>query len=140
MRKPLDRTESQVPADGDVGTSDQHTRGPWRTRSTGRDVVIEADDPAGVTAAPFQIGVVTCGDFTDATGAAKAINDANARLIVAAPTMLAKLREIAGECCECDGRGIVDYDDPDGTYKAGDACPICKDIREVITAAEGRQS
>lgn len=107
----------------------KHTKGPWRARSTGRDVVIEADDPNGVSAAPLQIGVISCGDFADATGTAKRVNDANARLIVAAPTMIAKLRQIAGECCECDGATEVD----------GVPCSICKDVREVIAAAEGRQ-
>lgn len=69
----------------------KHTAGPWRMRSTGRDVVIEMDDPAGVTAAPIQVAVVTCGNFSDLTGGATLVNNANARLIVAAPELKDRL-------------------------------------------------
>jgi hypothetical protein len=56
-------------------------------------------------------------------------DEANARLIATAPRMLAKLKQIAGECCNCDGRAELD----------GEPCENCKDVREVVAAAEGKQ-
>lgn len=54
---------------------------------------------------------------------------ANARLIAAAPAMLAKLRSIAATCIECDG---------DGNLQASEPCAGCADIWQLINEAQGQ--
>lgn len=54
----------------------------------------------------------------------------DARLIAAAPDMLAKLADLAGECAECDGTGFVHRVDGEAT-----GCPECADIFAVIAKA-----
>lgn len=51
-----------------------------------------------------------------------------AALVLAAAAMLAKLKEIAAGCCECDGTAELD----------GIPCTICADVRAVIVQAKGR--
>lgn len=47
---------------------------------------------------------------------------------------IAKLQDVAGECAECGGTGVVTYLDPRGTtYDRQDFCGACHDIRDVIT-------
>lgn len=53
---------------------------------------------------------------------------AHARLLLAAPDMLAKLEEIAGECAHCSGSGIAEDLHVD--------CTECRDIRAVIAQAK----
>jgi len=68
------------------------------------------------------------------------IHESDARLMAAAPDLLALARQYASECGECDGSGLVtvhipgnegvpaiDYDDQ--------PCPDCADIRAVIAKA-----
>lgn len=44
-----------------------------------------------------------------------------------------KLRELAAECSECSGTGVVTHLDPRGTaYDTQDFCDSCHDIRDVI--------
>lgn len=66
--------------------------------------------------------------------------NANARLIAAAPDLLALARRCAHECAECNGSAeIVCNDrggDPADDYSK--PCPECADIWAVINKAEGR--
>jgi hypothetical protein len=107
-----------------------HAKGPWRVRSTGRDSVIEADNPYIDGGAPFQVAVVTCGDFTDATGTARAVNNANAHLIAASPRLLKALKDLLVEC-DRNGFAEVSLDHP--MVK-----PFFDAARDAIAAAEGR--
>jgi hypothetical protein len=63
-------------------------------------------------------------------------SEANARLIAAAPDLLALAHQYASECAECGGTGtVVPWSlKPDVT----EACSECTDIRAVIDKAEGR--
>lgn len=70
---------------------------------------------------------------------------ANARLIAAAPDLLALAKKLAGECSECEGVGVsmcfVDNDPNDitkGCHAEPLDCDDCADIRKVIAKAEGR--
>ena len=52
------------------------------------------------------------------------------RLVLA----IAKLREVAAECAECSGTGVVTHLDPRGTvYDRQDFCEACHDIRDCVT-------
>lgn len=47
---------------------------------------------------------------------------------------VAKLREVAQECSECSGTGVVTHLDARGSvYDRQDFCDDCHDIRDVIT-------
>lgn len=58
-----------------------------------------------------------------------AVAKANARLIAAAPDLLALGKQYAGECGECAGTRVCPDDQP---------CEECKFIWDVIEKAEGR--
>ena len=60
---------------------------------------------------------------------------ADARLIAAAPDLLALAKRYASECSGCDGEGrrIVTFNDREAEY---DPCEDCADIRAVIAKAE----
>ena len=61
----------------------------------------------------------------------------NARLIAAAPDLLALAQQYASECSSCDGAGKVQMLSATG-HPAGEVdCEDCADIRAVITKAEG---
>ncbi|MDB6104092.1 MAG: hypothetical protein JWO52_4091 [Gammaproteobacteria bacterium] len=73
--------------------------------------------------------------------------DANARLIAAAPDLLALAHQYASECSNCGGKGVVTrqyggdgYGDRCAALADADdqPCDECEDIRKVIDAAEGR--
>lgn len=82
-------------------------------------------------------GSITVFNYPDAT-------EAHARLIAAAPDLLALAKKLASECAECRGRGYTFSDDgitgfgPDDREPTREACADCADIREVIAKAEGR--
>lgn len=59
---------------------------------------------------------------------------ANARLIAAAPALLAKLEQLAGECAECRGTGFAVLPFSGGQSSRA-RCPDCADIRAVIARA-----
>ena len=60
---------------------------------------------------------------------------ANARLIAAAPDLLAALEFMISNCPECDGDGVI-YDDDYWTVgPTGGPCPICQGARSAIAAA-----
>lgn len=54
-------------------------------------------------------------------------SEANARLIAAAPDLLALAKQYASECAECGGQSVIP------------PCEDCADIRAVIVKAEGSQ-
>ena len=69
--------------------------------------------------------------------------EANARLIVSAPDLLALAKRYASECGMCGGTGLVSrHIEGRDTQAAMDAddhpCEACADIRAVIEKAEGR--
>lgn len=57
---------------------------------------------------------------------------ANAKLMAAAPELLALAKQYAGECHACDGAGILT-----GEVGFHEDCPDCWDIRSLIAKAEG---
>lgn len=58
-----------------------------------------------------------------------------ARLIAAAPDLLALAKQYLSECSECNGSGTT-WDRDNCTHTID--CPDCADIRAVIAKAEGR--
>lgn len=62
--------------------------------------------------------------------------DANARLIAAAPGLLALAHQYAAACPLCDGTGV--RQDRGLDPRAGEPCERCADIWAVIDRAEGR--
>lgn len=82
---------------------------------------------------------------------------AHARLIAAAPELLALAKQYASECGECDGAGVIEIEKTrpgccgnardDGSccgnpipelYAEPEQCPACADIRAVIAKAEAQ--
>ena len=65
---------------------------------------------------------------------------ANARLIAAAPDLLALAHQVAGECAGCNGHGeiVVNAGPSHDAQFQTEPCPDCADIRAVIARAEGR--
>lgn len=66
--------------------------------------------------------------------------EGNARLIAAAPELLAIAREYADSCLDCSGSGTVqryDTDDSDCAVTEFVDCPECAHVRAVIAAVEG---
>lgn len=109
-----------------------HTQGPWLVTldpTFTQELAIEARVD-GVT---VHIALVH-GVGTDEQ------TQANAALIVTSPEMLAKLKEIAGECDGCNGHGVVAFEYPLRGLQVGDPCPVCEELRTLIAKAEGRPS
>lgn len=94
-----------------------HTPGPWRVLDDHPDRACLHVSAADQEYPGLEIEVATVFSHNDKF-------EANARLIAAAPTMLAKLKELRAECGDCYGKS--------------DTCTCCADIREVIDEAEGR--
>lgn len=67
------------------------------------------------------------------------VQDANARLIAAAPELLAMAKQYASECGECNGTGRDVTITESGEYGLDVDCEACADIRALITKAEGGQ-
>lgn len=103
--------------------SARHTPGPWK--------VCEGSPFTRwyVKAIHATYVIAECGISEGKTG------EANARLIAAAPDLLALAHRYAGECGDCAGTRL----DPAGN-EDGSACPCmaCEDIWAVIDQAEGR--
>lgn len=119
-------------------TTDLRTPGPWTVEDP-LDFelsIVEASKPSHEWKfiASISMNGEKEGDFP------KAVAEANARLIAAAPELLAILRKLAGECAECEGSGESGHTHSDGTqYSTSDPpCPDCADIRAVINKAEGK--
>lgn len=109
----------------------KHTPGPWLAIEAGpREVRLKRDH--------WEIG-----SETTRRGVAYVFggDDANAKLIAAAPELLELANRLASECAECDGRGFVYGDDgvsgrgPDDVEPTRVACAECDDIRAVIAKA-----
>jgi|SRR5581483_1084374 len=112
----------------------QHTPGPWSVEQP-LDFelsIVEANKPTYEW--KFIANVPTSQEFDFPRSTA----EANARLIAAAPDLLALARQYAAECATCAGSGKVEMLSATG-YPAGElACEDCADIRIVIAKAEGR--
>lgn len=65
------------------------------------------------------------------------VRPADARLIRAAPDLLALAKQYAAECARCLGIGRYEADG-DPSRVATESCSECADIRAVIAKAEGR--
>jgi hypothetical protein len=108
----------------------KHTPGPWTTQEAPHRAWIASvghnvDDPQIWTVA--QVAPGNTYHFGD--------KEADARLIAAAPDLLALARQYAMECSECDGTGREELPEQPGIVTD---CPACADIRAVIAKAEGR--
>ena len=118
----------------------RHTPGPWYFVEEGRtDFGSNKGMPltvADVKGRDDLANVYSRDDATVAVSREEAI--ANARLIAAAPDLLALAKKYASECSECDGEGrvLVTFNDREAEY---DPCDACTDIRAVIEKAEGRE-
>lgn len=123
-----------------------HTPGPWQTGGKdGYDGLRVETVATRKHSQSRQIGVVMeirttiayCREPDGVSGIP------NARLIAAAPDLLALARKLASECAECHGRAYTFSDDgivgfgPDDREPTREACAECADIREVIAKAEG---
>ncbi len=68
----------------------------------------------------------------------KGIDHPDARLIEAAPALLALAHQYASECGDCAGTRIVAMVDDTGELAGDEPCEQCADIWTVIDKAEGR--
>lgn len=91
-----------------------HTPGPWHISPYSSIVGI----------AVYGDGIVIAGVRAD-----KPTAEANARLIAAAPELLALAHQYASECGDCAGTRVCPDDEP---------CTACADVWAVIDKAEGR--
>ena len=116
----------------------EHTHGPWAERALNIEGVV-SENYREIS------GGAECEPQTDDPSRwgyeclriVGYISPANARLIAAAPDLLALAKQYASECGECNGTGEVDGDPERDSY-ARVNCPDCADIRAVIAKAEGR--
>lgn len=65
--------------------------------------------------------------------------EANARLIAAAPDLLALAKQYASECSWCSGTGTIEHVPFDNGVSSTSKCIQCADIRAVIAKAEGSE-
>lgn len=65
-------------------------------------------------------------------------HEANARLIAAAPDLLASLRKTLAAANELHGQGIGCPDCPDDHEETGEDCPMLAAAEAAIAKAEGR--
>lgn len=105
----------------------KHTPGPWFAENgEGRWIVW---DDAGMAC----ICDVHTGVEPDPSGAT------HARLIAAAPDLLAALEDMLGHCRICDGKGRCYGHVPGnpGRHAPDQPCPDCGDARAAIAKAKG---
>lgn len=128
------------------------TPGPWKTCQNGNCTCgqvwsIPGDCPVFTVlldGRPQLVGLA-CNEWGDSPDAiygavGKEQQTANARLIAAAPDLLAIAREYADSCLDCSGSGTVqryDTDDSDCAVTEFVDCPECAHVRAVIAAVEG---
>jgi hypothetical protein len=113
----------------------KHSPGPWRVKIKSGRVCVIADKAPGEYRSGFQYKLVAdCGSTNQ--------REANARLIAAAPDLLAELQDAAAHCEACDGKGNA-YTHEDET-QVGCApgssridCPACIRWRAAIARATG---
>jgi hypothetical protein len=109
-----------------------HTPGPWWTdaaydgKEMGCSIIAARTDCGPLPGNPTrgQVAYATAILNTQAREC-----EANARLIAAAPDLLALAKQYASECAGCDGTGYI---------SSWEKCADCADIRAVIAKAEGR--
>ena len=109
-----------------------YTLGPWT--AVGNRVYATAASGKD-TMTTIEVAVATRADPR-----ARAKVEQNARLITAAPDLLAIAREYADSCLDCSGSGTVqryDTDDSDCAVTEFVDCPECAHVRAVIAAVEG---
>ena len=108
-----------------------HTPGPWHFYIHEPTSVIEV----GVPARPVGRKVVATLEigFDEPF---ESQQRANARLIAAAPDLLALAKRYASECSNCDGEGRL-FVQFEGRMEDVGPCEDCADIRAVIEKAEG---
>jgi hypothetical protein len=118
----------------------QHTPGPWVADSfcTQDDAVVRVGTNDG-TATYYHRTKTICEcwvreDEGDDDSPHILQAEANARLIAAAPDLLALAKQYASECAECCGTGIS----WDWNAREQKTCSDCADIYAVIAKAEGR--
>lgn len=114
-----------------------HTPGPWSVEDPigGELSIVEVNKP---THEWKFIATVYLREGNDPDEFPHLVSEANARLIAAAPDLLAIAKQCASECAGCSGAGTWAR----VTNVAGPAirepCEDCADIRKVIDKAEGR--
>lgn len=124
-----------------------HTPGPWsighvRPQSVHKSLgaMWEAPIHVGEGATRGNCHTIVYGGGAGACSSAEQDVLANARLIAAAPDLLALAKQYANECARCGGSAEIvvnDHgDDPEFDYCQ--PCNECEDIRAVISKAEGR--
>ena len=96
-----------------------HTPGPWRVLPT-NDCVIESEKHGNIALVNLA-----------------RMSSADARLIAAAPDLLALAKRYASECARCGGTGTIECVPFDNGISSTVACNDCSDIRAVIEKAEG---
>ena len=99
-----------------TNATDKHTPGPWR--ADGRMINTLTDT--------FVVVVDQFGKYV-ARSLIAGRQHADARLIAAAPDLLALARQYASECGECHGSGV--------SIDTRQDCESCADIRAVIARA-----
>ena len=107
-----------------------HTPGPWIYAPSRDDTGELARVTVVAHCCGYVIGLPTSipgGNYRD--GDPSGDDEADARLIAAAPELLALAHQYAEECGECAGTRVCPDDEP---------CTECADIWAVIDKAEGR--
>ena len=109
-----------------TNATDKHTPGPWRADSRMINTLTDT----------FVVVVDQFGKYV-ARSLIAGRQHADARLIAAAPDLLALARQYASECATCGGTGLVTIYDYDGNGSDADdqLCHDCADIRAVIARA-----
>jgi hypothetical protein len=113
-----------------------HTPGPWNQRQQNSAL----RDEIGVRGKAVALVWVRRMPHEKTTGPMvepDAEGEANARLIAAAPDLLAKVQQYASECGECEGEGsvLVEWEDDSDRDPEWVPCAACQDIRDVIALA-----
>lgn len=128
-----------------------HTRGPWCVEAamSNRALDIALDYQIQDAGNPLLIASAYSdeGEIPTLPGyISPAEAEANARVMAAAPVLLALVKRYASECAECHGRGYSYGDDgitgcgPNDVEPTRCECHECADIREIIAKAEGRSN
>jgi hypothetical protein len=123
----------------------RHTPGPWIVNDfcamNEADVMVWSGEDIHTAKPIAECAFVTQAEIDSGeTGCHQLEAEANAKLIAAAPALLALAREYAGECAECGGGGEIVKNrgsgDPIDDYSV--ECADCRDIHAVIDVATGR--
>lgn len=119
-------------------TEESHTAGPWTlTHKRGNNFAVQEWEIRGMFGDKPNISPIFNVDIFAIHGTTFCASPQDARLIAAAPDLLALAKKLASECAECRGVGhsMVDTGMP---VDSRVDCPDCRDIHVVIAKAEGR--